>query len=271
MRSARALTTAMVIAVVLIQATGAWAAPPSNDTIGGAIAITTIPYSNTQDTTEATTDADDTALNENCGAPATDASVWYTLEGTGGDILVDVSASDYSAGVLVGAGSPGSLEIVACGPGATAFFAESGVTYFIMAIDDQFDGGGNGGHLSISVDVPPPPPEITLTVDPTGRVDPKTGVATISGTATCVGEQVDFGEISGDLSQRAGRVTIRGFFFTELTCDGETHAWTAEVTGDNGRFAGGRATANVFAFACNFFFCGEANDQQSVRLKGGAK
>jgi hypothetical protein len=88
------------------------------------------------DTTEATTDSDDAQLNTNCGAPATDASVWYALEGSDTPVVVDVSQSNYSAGVLVGVGSQGDLRIVTCGPGTVAFFAFAGTTYYVLAIDD---------------------------------------------------------------------------------------------------------------------------------------
>ncbi|MGH2783954.1 MAG: hypothetical protein ACRDJ1_01695 [Actinomycetota bacterium] len=269
MRTRRSLAAVAVLAAVLVQATGASAAAPSNDTIGGAVSVGAIPFSDSVDTSEATTDAEDEALNAQCGAPATDASVWYTLEGTGGELLVDVSGSDYSAGVLIGSGSPGDLVIVSCGPGASGFFAETGVTYFILAIDDQLDGAGNGGQLSISIDVPPPPPVIELTADKTGTFDPKTGNATVSGTATCTGEGVEFASLDGNLSQRAGRVIIRGFFFTELVCDGDTHPWTAEVQADNGLFKGGNATLQAFAFACDAFSCGEGSIEQTVKLKAG--
>ena len=269
MRSRRTLTAFAVFEAVMLQVVSASAAAPSNDTIDGATSIGGIPFTDTVDTTEATTDAEDAALNASCGAPATDASVWYKIEGADGDIFIDVASSDYSAGVLVGSGSPGSLELVACSPGAAGFFAESGVTYYILAIDDQFDGAGNGGQLTISVDVPPPPPVIDLTVNKTGTFDPKTGNATVSGASTCTGEGVEFASLDGNLSQRAGRVIIRGFFFIELVCDGETHPWTAEVQADNGLFKGGNATLQAFAFACDAFQCGEANVEQTVKLKAG--
>lgn len=267
MRFRRSITAVSVLAAVLLQATGSAAAAPSNDTIGAATVITAIPFTETVDTTEATTDDDDAQLNEVCGAPATDASVWYQLEGTGSEILVDVGASDYSAGVLVGTGSPGSLEIVACGPTAVSFLAESGTTYYLLAIDDQLDGAGNGGQLTISVDVAPPPPSVVMTVNPTGTFDAKTGTATVGGTVTCDGQNVEFASIEGNLSQKAGRAIIRGFFFTEFVCDGETREWSAEVPADNGLFKGGNATLQVFAFACNSFSCGESNLEQTIRLK----
>lgn len=267
MRSRRALGAVAIFAAVLLQVTGASAAAPSNDVIGGATTVGATPFTDTVDTSEATTDADDAALNELCGAPATDASVWYKLEGTGGDLLIDVSSSTYSAGVLVGAGSPGALELVTCGPGAVALFAEAGITYYILAIDDQFDGGGNGGTLNISITPPPPPPTVSFTVDPTGTVDPSNGWATIGGTFTCVGEGVDFAGISGTMTERlkTKERNAKGFFFTDVPCDG-TSTWTVTVKPDGAPFTAGNAVVNADAFACNFFACGEAH-QTRIQVK----
>jgi len=54
-----AATAAAAAAIVGLAGTPATAAPPANDTFGGAIAIDAVPYSATLDTTEATTDAQD--------------------------------------------------------------------------------------------------------------------------------------------------------------------------------------------------------------------
>jgi len=119
----------------------ALAAAPSNDTFPGATAVS-VGFGETLDTSQATTDADDTQLNAACGAPATAASVWYTIQGSDSVVVVDVSGSDYSAGVIVGTGTQGNLTTVACGPGSTSFFAAAGTTYYVLAIDDQQDGSG---------------------------------------------------------------------------------------------------------------------------------
>lgn len=261
---------ATLVTASLLGAAPAWAAAPANDTSGGATAAS-LGFSEVLDTTEATTDSDDAQLNESCGAPSTDASVWYTLVGTGTGVVVDVSASDYPAGVLVGVGSPGSLDTVSCGPGATAFFAESGATYYVLAIDDQSDGGGNGGSLDISFHEAPPPPTVDITVDPTGTVNTRTGVAHLTGTYTCT--DADFIEVFGDVTQPVGRFAVRGFFdfFDVGTCDGTTHTWSADVFPDNGKFAGGKAMTVAFAFACGAFECGEGFTEQTVRLRGGRR
>lgn len=254
--------------LVPLGASPALAAPPTNDTLPGAVAITTIPFSETLDTTEATTDATDAAVNTNCGAPFTNASVWYTYTpSTDGAILVDVSGSDYSAGVIVTESVADADHLVTCGPGAVAFEAATGTTYYILAFSDTPQ---NGGKLSISVDEAPPPPTVDLTVNPVGRVDSKTGYATITGTVTCTGE-VEFTDLLVELRQNVGRFTITGFGFTGFPCDGSTHPWEVVVQGDNGKFAGGKAASVTFAIACGPVFCGEGYAEQRIQLKGGRK
>lgn len=269
--SLRRLSVAIVAALTFGAAPAAvFAATPGNDTFAGAT-VASIGFSETIDTSDATTDADDAQLNDSCGAPATDASVWYAIDGTDQVVVVDVSASGYSAGALVGIGTQGNLQTVACGPGMTAFFGEAGTTYYVLAIDDQFDGGGNGGSLSISFSAAPPPPAIDFTVNPTGRVNTKTGVATISGTVSCTDS--DFVEIDVDARQSVGRFVVRGFgyAFEFGTCDGTTHAWSADVYPDNGKFAGGKTLTASFSFGCGVFECSGGYVEQTVMLRGGKK
>jgi len=261
---------ATLVVASLLGAAPAQAAVPANDKISGATPVT-LGFSEVLDTTDATTDAKDDQLNESCGAPATDASVWYVLEGTGTGVVVDVSSSDYSAGVLVGVGSPGSLETVACGPGAVGLTTEVGTTYYVLAIDDQIDGSGNGGSLSISFNEAPPAPTVKITVRPTGTFDSQTGTAHLRGTYTCT--DADFIEVFGEVTQPVGRFAIKGFFgfFESGTCDGERQRWSAEVQPENGQFKGGQAMTVAFAFACGAFECSEGYVEQTVHLRGGHK
>jgi hypothetical protein len=217
---------------------------PGNDTYVGRASIVSLPFSDAVDTSTATTDPDDDE----------------------GLLLVDVSASDYSAGVIVATGAPGSFEIQNCGPGGTAFFAVAGETYTILAFDDQLDGTGIGGALVISVEPLPPPPEIDVTVDGVGRFNPATGGATISGTVTCSAEAA-YAFVYVELRQRAGRLLLTGTGGVDVYCDGSVQAWSAEVFAWNGLFTGGRATAMVFGTACGIFDCGFAEQQRTVRLR----
>jgi hypothetical protein len=260
----RALPLVLAMMLSLTLAAPVLGAAPSNDTYAGRTVIGSLPFSESLDTSEATTDADDDELNAQCGAPQTDASVWYELTPTSDAVvLVDVSGSDYPAGVLVGTGSPGSFSIVACGPGGAGFEALAGETYAILVLDDQSDGGGNGGTLTISVDEAPPPPAIDVTINPTGTFS-LSGSATLSGTVVC-DPGADFGFIEVQLRQRAGRVFIDGFGGAEVVCDGTVHDWTAEVIG-NGLYKGGSATVTVFAGACNVFTCGDDFEQRTIKL-----
>lgn len=263
-----AAAAAVALTVIAVTVTPAVAAPPGNDVFAGAEVIAAVPFSTSLDTTEATTDADDAELNLTCGAPAMDASVWYRFTASTDDAyLADASASNYSAGVFVATGSPGSFTVLACGPGGAAWQGTTGETYSILVIDDQLDGGGNGGTMALTVDVAPPPPALDVTVNSTAQFDSKTGSAILSGTIMC-GADAQFAFLEAQLTQRVGRLLIRGFGFTDVTCDGTTRTWTVEVFGDNGVFKGGRAASATFAVACGLAFCSEYFNESTIQLKG---
>jgi hypothetical protein len=255
-------------ALALAAPAQAFAAAPSNDTIGGATVISAVPFNETIDTSQATTDADDAAINAQCGAPATNGSVWYQLTAAeSSSYLVDVSQSNFSAGVIVATGAPGQLGIVTCGPGSVAFSADPGATYFIMAFSDQTS--VTGGQLTISVTAAPPPPQVSLTVNSRAVVT-KQGTAIVSGTYTCSG-QADFIEIFGNLDQPVGRFTVNGSFDTEVNqCDGTAHSWSAEAVAANGTFAGGKAASLSVIFGCNALGCNFYETQQNISLRGGS-
>ena len=256
----------LVLAGSLVLAGPVLAAAPSNDLYGGATVVS-LGFSESLDTTEATTDADDAEANTDCGAPATDASVWYSLTAAADvGVAVDVGASDYSAGIIVVTGTPGSFLIVDCAQGGVTFGATEGETYSILAFDDQFDGAGNGGALEISIGEIPPPPEIDVTVDPVGRFASKTGIATITGTVTCSGV-ADFAAVEVSLRQAVGRIFITGFGGTDVVCDGSTQAWSVDVFPDNGTFKGGRTASVTIAFACGPGDCGQDTVEATVKLR----
>ena len=271
---------ALLVTTVWTGALPALAAPPDNDTIEGSQPIE-LPFWGEQDTSEATTDEVDAALNADCGAPATDASVWFQFtpeEDLGVDVFV--GESDYSAGVIVAVDVEGELQFDTCGPVEVQFVAAAGITYHIMIFDDQEDGGGNGGNLVVHVEGAPvvPPPEVDLTIDPVGFFQ-KDGDAVVSGTFTCTGE-AEFIDMFGQLQQRVGRFSINGFFglFGEeeppeengepvLTCDGTTQDWTATVDAENGLFRGGKATVEAEVFACGPFDCSESIVSETIKLR----
>jgi hypothetical protein len=262
-----AATTALVLGTVVVTAAPAFAAPPGNDAYAGRTVVGSVPFSQTLDTSEATTDADDAELNAQCGAPVTDASVWYQVTATATGMVADISQSSYSAGAIVATGSPGSWTVVACAPGTVGWSAVVGETYTVLAFDDQSDGGGNGGTLNITIDVIPPPPTIDVTLNRFGQFNAHTGSATVGGTVTCTG-LAQFAFLDIEVRQAVGRVsTVDGFGSVDVTCDGVTHPWTAEVVPDSGKFAGGKAAEVTFAVACGVFECGTDFEQRTIQLR----
>jgi hypothetical protein len=278
MKTIRAVAAvSLFVASMGVAALPAAAIPPDNDTYSGREVLTEpLPITVMADTSEATTDADDTELNTDCGAPATDASVWYEFEPlTEGELVLDPLASDYSVGAIVATGGPGSWTLENCGPGAIPFYAMPGMTYTILVFDDQVDGGGNGGQLAFTIDQAGPPPSIEVSVDPRGTVDARAGIATLTGTYTCApseGGTIEFASLDVMLTQRAGRVYIQGGgYVEELTCDGTAQPWTITTEWSNGLFKGGKAEAQIWAQACGVGSCGIFEDVQAVRLSAAKK
>ena len=124
---------ALVAAAALLPLTApaAYAAVPGNDVPSGAVTLT-IGQTWTEDTTEATTDALDAALNQKCGAPFTNASVWFTYtDPTGAGFMADLTASSYAGGFIVTAGDPYQWQVeqtVAAGPSRNACSSAVSVT-----------------------------------------------------------------------------------------------------------------------------------------------
>ncbi len=267
-----AVTFTTILAAIVATGGPAFAAAPGNDTYPGRTIVGAIPFTDQIDTTGATSDADDAEIAAQClGVPAFDASVWYEVTATSdAGLAADVSASNYSAGVFVATGGPGSWTMVACAPGAVGWATTTGQTYSVIAFDDQTDGTGNGGVLQITIDVIPPPPTIDVTVNSTGVVNTRTGAVTVSGSVTCTGES-QFAFLEVQLSQNVGRFIIRGFGGTDVICDGATRPWSMQVLGDNGKFAGGKALSVTFAVACGAFDCGVDFEERIIQLKGGRR
>jgi len=220
----------------------ALAAAPANDLPAGAIVIGSLPASINQDTTQATVSSDDVGCN----------------------LAIDATASSYEVGVNLFEGVADTAHLINCFGGPAATGLTGGTTYYIMFADADLN-ATNGGTLIADLSVAPPPIELTLTVDSTGKVD-KAGMATLTGTMTC-SRDADFSDVQVSLRQPIGRFTIHGSGFSDTTCGPSGSPWFIQVSGDNGKFGSGKATADVFAEACDQFSCADASVSKSVRLR----
>ena len=240
------------------------AAVPANDEFANAVVIGALPFNTSLNTSEATA----------VGDPANDClvdghTVWYQFTPSV-DMRINANTfgSDYDTGIAVYAGTPPNLTQIACNddalPGRTVetnvnFDATAGTTYYFMVGSCC---GQDGGNLVFNVNVSL---NLALTINPSGSVDAKTGLATISGTVSCAEPASGF--LDGRVQQRIGRTLITGFFFTEFECDGVT-PWQVQVSAENGLFTGGQVQVSVAAVASDRDAT-EAN--VTVRLKGKGK
>jgi hypothetical protein len=96
------------------------------------------------------------------------------------------------------------------------------------------DTGGGSGDLGLDA--------IAIT---SASVNGRTGIATVSGTISCSQDVSDV-FVGAQLDQVVGRFhTVRGWGGTTVSCSAVEGiaAWTAIVRADQGKFAGGNATA----------------------------
>jgi Ca2+-binding RTX toxin-like protein len=156
-RPARRGAVPVVASILLLATSGvAHAAPPTNDDFADAIAVTEpLPYTDTQDTSEATFEAGEPTLAD-LGCGFVGATVWYSFAPSVDSIVAaDTVGSDFDTILAVWEGSDlGSLALVGCADDARGgllssvpFLAEAGVEYRIQV------GGfvAQGGDLSFRV------------------------------------------------------------------------------------------------------------------------
>ena len=156
-RAARRGAVPVVASILLLATSGmAHAAPPTNDDFADAIAVTEpLPYTDTQDTSEATFEEGEPTLAD-LGCGFVGATVWYSFTPSVDTIVAaDTVGSDFDTILAVWQGSDlGSLTLVGCADdtrgglqSSVPFFAEAGVEYRIQV------GGfvAQGGDLSFRV------------------------------------------------------------------------------------------------------------------------
>ena len=263
MRARRILIAAMFgVALVPLAAGAASAAPPGNDEPAGALVLN-VGDRVEQDTTEATTNAADDALNANCGAPATNASVWYQYTPSAkSKVVLDTTASSYSAGLMIFEGTPTADSLIACGPGAVGLRAQAGQTYYIMAFSDSEVDGGN---LVLTLQNAPTPHVHVSMAERGAAFHGGGGAAQVHGTYSCThGES--FARVDVHLLQRAGRLKIQADSGTNIRCNGKRHRWSARLVSPVGTYARGPAVAKATIVACGVLECRQQKAKRHIHL-----
>ena len=260
-----AVILAAAVPLLAANAAPALASPPSNDDISNATAITSLPFNDIVDISQATFAPTDVSF---CFGQA--QSVWYQFTpATSGQVAFDSSLSNQPISIDVFTGSPGALSFVGCGQGGggdTGGFilnATGGTTYWIMA------------SPICCISVPTlnlwvylaVPPHATLSV--TGGSVDQAGNATITGTLDCVGTVPEGVGISGSVTQAVGRLSsVSGSFATSTTC-ASALGWKAFAQPNAGRFAGGPATVSIpTVFVCNIVGCATPSTTAVIKLRG---
>jgi hypothetical protein len=245
MRRRLVLMLAVATCAAGAAAVPAWAQPPANDTFEHATRVSSVPFSDTVDTTGATTDATDAEARAACGfSVPVAATVWYAFTpSTDSSLVISTSGTDYSTGVAVVTGTPGHLSAIDCFAGLGSVTVTGGQTYRIGVADI---GGGSGGTLRLAIDSP----GAVIDVDRFGTVDRTTGVATITGALICPSGSPN--TIAGFMTQQRGQTTVFGSSLaspTRVSCTGTPVSWSLAIFPAGGFRAGPasvEASASVF-------------------------
>jgi hypothetical protein len=88
----------------------------------------------------------------------------------------------------------------------------------------------------------PPPLQLGGSLSPSGTVDQKTGVASLSGTVTC--NRPAYATVSGELSQIYHRFVFSSYFSGSVLCTSTTN-WALSVQPTNGLFGQGATSVTA--------------------------
>src|SRR3954454_19398706 len=221
----------------------AYAAPPTNDSIANARAITGIPTRIVQATREATSSADD-------GQCVGGDSVWYrfrpTTTSTGRVVTI---GSDFDTMLAVFRGPRASRTLVACNDDAANVTSSAvqvrfvaGATYWIAV--SACCGASSVGGRSVLTLYRPRPAATTMSL---GSVETGTvsGRLFVSGTVRCATPSE--ASVAVTVSQRVGTFVARGTGFVQVRlCDATAVSWAVQVDSETAvAFRAGTASVTV--------------------------
>ena len=236
---------------------------PSNDKPTTPTVITQLPFSVTQDTTLATRDGGQALACYSKFGQGPDVFYRWTASRTD---LVELRATAayevHTSAVALVNGVPGTDPATCDEPLA----ATAGTTYLI-AVWGISEDLLQAGTVTFTADYMPPVPTVSITVDPSGAVAKKTGVVTVTGTATCVGAWSP-PTLSGTARQVYKRqAQTAALSFSGISTCGGTARWTATAQSSAFLFTGGTVDVAVSVDACNVRGCSTSTATRTVKLK----
>jgi hypothetical protein len=263
-RTIRALTIAGLLVLSGVSAVPVAAAePPANDSIATPTVVDTFPYSDTIDTSGATTGATDPGTCDAAEFGPDFATVWYSWTAPqSGPIAAMTWGSNYDSTIQVGtANGSGGIDVLACNndtralQAAVRFDAVAGQTYLIVIGSSPWDTWQIGGELVFTLDVGPDAQAADATINPHGTFSK--GTVSFTGTVSCAAVADLSSLLVLELSQFAGgREIAAGTAFLDIEgCPGDEIPFEIEVPATFGGFHPGAGTAQLLWFACTHFEC----------------
>jgi hypothetical protein len=216
--------------------------PAPNDDFDRPTVVSSIPFSVSEDATNATVASDDpfTCYGRN-------QTVWFAYTPPSNIRLeANTFGSNYDTTLAVFTGTRGALSQIGCNDdaGGTAnsrvrFDAVAGTTYYIM-VSSLYP--VSSANLVFNLLEAPPPFSFAPSVSQFGSVSPSTGEVTLSGSVMCTSPV--YVTISGQMKQMHGGVPISGYFSAFVPCDGTT-PWSTTLQTQAALFHGRSAALFV--------------------------
>jgi hypothetical protein len=236
------------LALCFLGARLAFAAAPGNDEIANASNVTSLPFSDSLDTSEATQGQDDL----HCGTLVDGNTVWYKIT-PARDMRIGfhVETAVPELSMSIGTGSPGSLALLQCSFASyDALEVSSGTTYYIQLATCC---GTPAGPVTLTMQEVPYL-SADLRIEHRGRID-AAGVVELSGKVRCnrhtpPGSGVT---VQGTLTQGSADGWLVPVHFSD-GCSERWMPWstTVQLLSADG-FASGAAQLEASVFACDEF------------------
>jgi hypothetical protein len=249
----RAKAILSAVCLLALSASPVLAEAPGNDHVGTPVVIGSIPFTDSLNTSDATTAPTDPDCGEGTGP-----TVWYQYTATA-DVRLEVNTfgSDYDTTLYIG-----TTGFIWCGTDKIRFDAEAGSTYMFMV---GSLGSGPGGSLVFNLFAPTiVPVAFEVTLKSLGSVD-SDGVATLEGTLSCTGAD-DVG-IQVFMTQDRGRhIFVEGNGLVFVPCSAVA-TWQLQISARNDSFRPGRADVQFRGSACNPDVCVDHYVERAVSLR----